>query len=231
MRCAVILAGGSGKRFGRTGGKQLALLDGVPLFLHSLLTMQRCAEIGAIVLVGAPEALDGLRARAAEAGVGKHVATVEGGLRRQDSVSAGLSACPAGTSVVVVHDAARPLVSERVVSAAVAALEADDALDGVVVGHPSYDTMKAVSEERVVLSTLDRATMWAAQTPQVFRIEALRAALEAAARQGVTVTDDAQALELAGGRIAMCEGPRDNIKVTAPEDLAVAEALIAAGRD
>ncbi|HHJ98867.1 MAG TPA: 2-C-methyl-D-erythritol 2,4-cyclodiphosphate synthase, partial [Actinobacteria bacterium] len=132
------------------------------------------------------------------------------------------------TSVFVVHDGARPLVTPATIAGAIEMLERDDGCAGVVVGHPSYDTLKQVDDLDVVVATPDRATIWSAQTPQVFRAQTLRDAYERAAHTGWTGTDDASFVEHAGGRVRVFAGPRDNVKITVPEDLRVAEALLQA---
>jgi 2-C-methyl-D-erythritol 4-phosphate cytidylyltransferase len=125
-----------------------------------------------------------------------------------------------------VHDGARPLVDPVTVDRAVAELEARPTLDGVVVGHPAVDTMKVVGPGNRVTGTPKRATLWVAQTPQVFRAEALVSAHARARAERWDATDDASLVERDGGVIGMLEGPRWNIKVTVPEDLVVVEALL-----
>jgi len=189
--------------------------------------------VAGVVLVCHPQRVDEYRAAC---GVGlttsKVAAVVPGGETRTDSVRAGLGAVPPEAAVIMTHDGARPLVTPAVIEEAVAALTADAGIAGVVVGHPMYDTVKVVAGCGEVTATADRSTLWAAQTPQVFRAGPLRAALDAAAGSAMVATDDSALVEQAGYRVRMVEGPRDNIKVTVPEDLAVVEALLAArGRD
>jgi hypothetical protein len=114
-----------------------------------------------------------------------------------------------------------------VISEAFHALSADDTLDGVVVGHPAFDTIKRVGADGTVVATPDRAELWVAQTPQVFRAQALRDAHASAESAGFEGTDDASLVERVGGRVVMVEGPRWNLKVTVPEDIEVLEALLA----
>lgn len=229
MNAAVIVAGGSGDRFGAEGGKQLAVVAGAPVLRHTVSAFAHCAAVDAIVVVVSPGRAEEYRARAVDpVDSAKVVAVVPGGSTRQRSVQAGLDAVPPGASVIIVHDGARPLVTPETIEGAVAALSADPALAGVVVGHPSYDTLKSVDRERRIVGTLDRSTIWAAQTPQVFRAEALREAYARAAEQGIEGTDDAALVEAAGGLVLMTEGPRDNIKVTVAEDLRFVERVLAA---
>jgi 2-C-methyl-D-erythritol 4-phosphate cytidylyltransferase len=165
-------------------------------------------------------AIDGTRLR-------KVVAVVPGGATRRLSVAAGLAALPAEADIVAVHDGARPLITPYVVDGAVEALLGRSDADGLVVGHPAYDTVKTVDGDRRITGTPDRAGLWFVQTPQVFRTAALRRAHARAAIDGFEGTDDASLVERDGGTVLVWEGPRWNVKVTMPEDLEVVEALSA----
>jgi 2-C-methyl-D-erythritol 4-phosphate cytidylyltransferase len=224
---AVIVAGGVGERFGAPAGKQLAEAAGAPLLSWTLRAFEACGEVDDVVLVTHPDRVALYATEAVEPyALRKVVAVVGGGIRRQDSVAAGLAALPPATSIVAVHDGARPLVTPPTIASAVAALAADETLDGVVVGHPVFDTLKDVTPDLLVATTVDRTRLWVAQTPQVFRRDALVSAFAAAEDEGYTGTDDASLVERAGGRVLMFEGPRDNIKVTVAEDLAAVRAVL-----
>ena len=226
---AVIVAGGSGERFGRPGGKQLARAADRPLVAWTLDGFEATASVDGVVVVCHPERVDEFKvACGAQGARSKVVSVVAGGATRQESVRAGVAAVPEDAEVIIVHDGARPLVTAEIIGGSVSALLADPDLAGVVVGHPVYDTLKTVGPDAEVLGTADRSTMWVAQTPQVFVADVLRVAIESAAASGVVATDDASLVELAGGRIRMLEGPRTNIKVTVPEDIAVVDALLQA---
>lgn len=224
---AVLVAGGTGERFGRSSGKQLALLAGRPVLAHSLDACTGNGRVGLVVVVCHPERVSEYAEVLGSGLSGVEVRFVAGGARRQDSVAAGLAEVPDGFEYVAVHDGARPLAGPELFDAALNALDVEPRLTGVVVGHPSVDTLKTV-EDAVVTSTPDRSRFWAVQTPQVFRSDALRAAYAEAAASEREGTDDASLVEAAGGTVGVVEGPRDNIKVTLAEDLAVAEALLAA---
>lgn len=229
MISAVVVASGSGSRFGRDEGKQLAPLAGIPLVGHAMLALERCEEVDEVVLVCHPDTVDEFSSRVVvELGLAKVSRVVPGGDTRQESVSAGLRAVSEEASIVAVHDGARPLVTAGIFSEAINALRGDSSADGVVVGHPAIDTLKTVGADRTVTGTPDRDTLWVAQTPQVFRARVLRRAHEAAEAAGSTATDDASLVERMGGVVRMVEGPRHNIKVTVPEDLVFAAALLAA---
>jgi len=161
---------------------------------------------------------------AEEIGAGKVSAAVTGGETRADSVRAGLADVPPEAAVVLVHDAARPLVSEEVVERVLAPL--GDGWDGAVAALPVSDTLKRSDESGAVVETVDRAGLHAVQTPQAFVADALRRALAA----GGDATDCAAFLERAGGRVRLVEGDARLLKVTTEADLALAEALLAAER-
>jgi 2-C-methyl-D-erythritol 4-phosphate cytidylyltransferase len=227
VRTAIIVAGGSGERFGREGGKQLAPVGGLPLVAHTVGAFERCVAVDAIVLVCDPDRTDEFRRVVVETGAVKVVAVVAGGETRRLSVAAGLAAVPPGSVTIAVHDGARAFVDPSTIAAAIGSLEADPSLDGVVVGHPSCDTIKQADDTGLVVGTPDRSGLWVAQTPQVFRAEALARGHSRAAADGFEGTDDAALVERDGGAVRMLEGPRWNLKVTVPEDLEVLAALLA----
>lgn len=219
---AVVVAAGEGARFG--GPKAFVRLAGMPMIAHSLIVLAKVSAIEGIVLVVAPSQLEEGFSLTAASVPQARVEVVAGGPTRRESVREGLRAVPAGTEHVVVHDAARPLVTVALVEASLAALTK---AAGAVVAVPERDTVKR-ERDGVVAETMDRAGLWRAQTPQAFRASALRAAHERAAAQGIDVTDDAALLEQSGERVVIVPGDERNMKVTTPEDLTVAEALIAA---
>lgn len=228
-RIGLIVAGGTGERLGRAGGKQMLEVCGRPLLALTLEVFERCAFIDGTVVVAHPDRVDEYRKHAVDAtGVRKVIGVVPGGETRQRSVARGLAALPHHADIVLVHDGARPLVTTTLLDDAVRALETDETLDGIVVGHPVYDTLKLVDQRGLIIGTADRTAFWAAQTPQVFRVPALRAAYDRAERLGETATDDASLVERAGGRVRMIEGPRTNVKVTVPEDVVMIEAILSA---
>lgn len=229
MNAAIIVAGGTGERTGLAQGKQLTSIAGRPVLHHAIAAFDACAVIDQIVVVVHPDRVNEYRAAAVDTvGSSKVIAVVAGGDTRQASVAAGLDAVPASADIICVHDGARPLITPEVIERALRALQETPDLSGAVVGHPAYDTLKSVDANAGVTGTLDRSRVWVAQTPQVFRAPALRAAYAAAAADGVFGTDDASLVERIGGAIAMVTGPRDNMKITVPEDVALAERLLQA---
>ena len=232
MNAAVIVAGGEGERFGDPRGKQLARVAELPVLAHTLRAFERCEAVDVIVVVTHPDRVEVYRAEAiGPAGATKVVAVVPGGATRTASVAAGLAALPFGCVAVAVHDGARAAVTPETIDASFASLLSDPLLDGVVVGHPAFDTIKEAGDDDRVVSTPDRSRLWVAQTPQTFRLAVLLRAHERAAAEGFEGTDDAALVERCGGTVAMLEGSRWNIKVTLPEDLVVLSALLAERRE
>jgi 2-C-methyl-D-erythritol 4-phosphate cytidylyltransferase len=150
-------------------------------------------------------------------------ARVAGGASRSESVRNALAVAP-DADIVVIHDAARPLVTEELVRRCIA--EVESGADGAVAAAPVTDTIKEADSERRVLRTLDRSVLWAIQTPQAFRADALRDAMDAEPEALAAATDDAALIEAAGGSVRVVEAPVENFKVTWPIDLARAEAAL-----
>jgi 2-C-methyl-D-erythritol 4-phosphate cytidylyltransferase len=209
---AIVVAGGSGSRFGDPVPKQFLDLAGRPLLDWALAAASAACD-GVIAVVPA--------AHVDAVGSGRVIA-VAGGATRSASVRAGLAAVPADAEVVVVHDAARPLAQAELFERVVAAVRAG--VDGAVPGVTVPDTIKRVDPTggRVV-ETLDRPTLRAIQTPQAFSAAVLRAAHEG----GADATDDAALVEAGGGTVVVVEGDVANLKITGPDDLARARTLVA----
>ena len=213
---AVIVAAGRGERFG--SAKQFEPLGGKPLYRWSLEAFDRHEEVEGIVLVVPPGPAGPLPSPR-----GKLKAVVAGGAERQDSVRSGFSRVPAeGSIVVLVHDGARPLVSGELIGRVIAAARERGA---AVPGLSVEDTIKEVYGGRV-LRTVDRSSLVRVQTPQGFLHSVLREALELAAAQKFTGTDEAMLVERTGRTVALVEGDPKNIKVTTHWDIKVLEALI-----
>jgi 2-C-methyl-D-erythritol 4-phosphate cytidylyltransferase len=214
---AVIVGAGSGSRFG--GDKVFAELAGRPLLVHTGAAFEASPVVDGIVLVLREENLARGRALAEEQGWTKLRAVTAGGARRQDSVLAGLRAAEADW--VVVHDAARPLVTPDLIERG---LEAARDTGAAIAALPVRDTIKRVEHDQIV-ATVDRSRLWTAQTPQVFRSELLELALQG----GHDVTDDAAAVEALGVPVRVYLGLERNLKVTTAADLALAEAILRCG--
>lgn len=213
----IVAAAGEGRRLGSRLPKALVLLAGRPLFLHSLRTFARLPFVREVVLVLPAEWVDRVRERHGRALRECRVSgVVAGGARRQDSVEAGLRRL--STDLVLVHDAARPLVTGRAIRAVARAAARHGA---AVLASPAVDTVKIVGAGGWVGETPERSRVWHAQTPQGFRRKVLLNAYRVNGR--ARATDDAQLVERAGGRVAIVPSPDPNFKVTTREDLARAE--------
>ena len=215
---AVIVAAGSGERLGAGGPKALVEVAGRPLYEWSLVACEDAHRIGPIVIAVPPGEADSFDSGRAN--------LVEGGPNRSDSVANALEAVE--TDLVAVHDAARPLAVPELFDAAVSLLAGSPELDGVIAASPVSDTVKLVDAEGLVVETVDRSTLRLAETPQVFRTEALRAALLAG--DPAAATDDASLVEANGGRIGVVEHPLPNPTLTYPGDTEVLEALFERAR-
>jgi 2-C-methyl-D-erythritol 4-phosphate cytidylyltransferase len=224
---ALVLAAGRGERLGGELPKAFVPLAGRALVVHALEALAASAAIDRVVPVVARADLSRWAALEPElAAVSKLGDPVLGGAERQDSMAAGLAALPADVSHVAVHDAARPLVRPEAVERVVRAALRDGA---AILAAPVRDTIKRVRDGRV-LETPERCECFAAQTPQVFRLEILREALAKAAQGGFSGTDDSQIVEALGVAVTVVDGDVENLKVTCTEDLAAAERVLCARR-
>jgi 2-C-methyl-D-erythritol 4-phosphate cytidylyltransferase len=213
---SIVVAGGSGRRFGRL--KQFSDLAGRPVLEWAVQACRPCSAGVVLVLPDpATQGTDVLDPHGADL-------VVPGGGTRADSVRCGLTAVPDDAEVILVHDAARPLASPDLFAAVIAAVT-DGGADGAVPGVPPSDTIKTVDESGRVTGTLDRASLVAVQTPQAFRAGVLRRAHEVAPVSGAT--DDAMLVESMGGTVRVVPGEPGNLKITDPDDLAAAERLLA----
>lgn len=228
---AIVVAGGSGERFGRAGGKQLQPVAGWPVLSWSVRAIDATTDVAQLVIVCPQDQAEEYEKEAiAPLSLARRVSFAAAGATRQESVARGLALVSEEHEFVVVHDGARPLVSPELVTRCLDTLVERPEADGAVVGYPSVDTLKVV-EGDVVVETPDRSRFWAVQTPQAFRSRALRRAHASAAAAGYLGTDDASLVERSGGRVVVVEGPRDNIKVTVSEDLAYVSAVLGKRRD
>jgi 2-C-methyl-D-erythritol 4-phosphate cytidylyltransferase len=219
------VAAGRGERLGSDGPKAFVVLGGRPMLAWSLEVLAESPHVDALVVV-APEGHVGEVADLADG----PLTVVAGGEERSHSVRNGLAAVPAHAELVLVHDAARPLVQAETVEACLAAM-VDPSVDAAIAATPVTDTTKEAAPDAdgtvVVTATLDRSRLWAVQTPQVFRRAVLDRVLAQSDDVLAAATDDASLVEAAGGRVVLVPSPRANLKVTTPEDLRLAELLLA----
>jgi 2-C-methyl-D-erythritol 4-phosphate cytidylyltransferase len=208
----VIAAAGSGQRLGAGGPKAFIAVAGRPMLEWSLDAFRAASTISEIVVAAPPGEHDSVSDQG--------VIAVAGGEHRSESVANALALCEG--EFIVVHDAARPLVTPGLIDAMVEELAAEEDAAAVIAATPVTDTIKQVGDEGQVERTLDRSGLWAVQTPQAFRADALREAL-ADSDSLPGASDDAMLVERRGGRILIHSNAADNIKVTTPFDLRVAE--------
>lgn len=221
MTTAIIVAAGKSERMGAGTDKAFLSLVNKPVVAWSLLAFERCPEVDRIVLVVRKDQLVASKAVVRMFGISKIQAIVPGGAKRQESVQAGLDACDIDTRTVIVHDGARPCVTSDVISEVAKAAKRFPA---VTVGRRMTDTVKRVEKGSVVAATEDREKLWTVQTPQAFQVKTIRAAYKALGKRDVT--DDCQAVELAGEQVKIIENLRPNFKITTVEDLQIAGALL-----
>ena len=221
MTTAIILAGGKSERMGANVDKAFLSLVDKPMVAWSLLVFERTAEIDRIVLVVRKDQLVASQAVVKMFGISKIEKIVAGGGKRQDSVAAGLAACDLDTRIVVIHDAARPLVTSDLVAEVVRQAKR---VPAVTVGQPVVDTLKVCEKGSTVTKTVPRERLWAVQTPQAFQVKELRAAYKALGKE--EITDDCAALERIGVAVKIVTNHRPNFKVTVPDDLHLVGALL-----
>ena len=227
MSWAIVPAAGRGQRFGSGTPKQYQQILGLTIIEHSLKALLGHPEIDGVMVALAPDDPFWAGWREME---GKPIYTCQGGVERADSVLAALQALPATIDedqFVLVHDAARPCLRGIDLSRLIAIGQADPI--GAILAAPVRDTIKRANEDGRSSMTEPRDPLWRALTPQMFRRGGLTRALQAAMRVGAKVTDEAQAMERLGLKPKLVEGSEDNIKVTTPADLALAEFILRRG--
>jgi len=233
MAVALILAAGLGERLGAGRPKALVELAGRPLWEWSLRALREADAIDRIVIATPPpyDAAGAVREVSIGLPSSLDAITVTGGATRSESVRLALAAAGngGGSDLVLVHDAARPLVTVELIDATLAAVPREG-VDAAIAATPVTDTIKQAGADLSVTQTLDRAGLWAVQTPQVFRRSALERALDVPGEVLAQATDDAWLVERAGGRVVVVAAPKDNLKITTDLDLDLAELLLARRR-
>ena len=221
---AVVVAAGRGSRMNSPVNKQYLMLKGKPILAHTLSALQRCDIVDRILVVAAQDDIPRCRRSVVEEfSLTKVTDVLTGGATRQQSVEAGLKAVVEG--IVVIHDGARPFVDCSLVERGVERLVGQN-LDGIACAVPVKDTVKLVDDEERVKMPLVRERLRAVQTPQCFIAEAVKEAHLRASGEVVGATDDLALLEHYGYRVGLYPGRYDNIKITTPEDLLLAEVLM-----
>lgn len=217
----LVAAAGSSTRMGQP--KQHILLQDKPVLLHTLLHLQSVPEIDELLLIARSEDTAFFAELAARYNITKLRTVVEGGNSRQQSVANGLAALPAQTTLVGIHDGARPFVSREAVSSVIQTAAQTGA---AALALPLRDTVKEADEQGRILRTHDRNRLWRAQTPQVFDSQRLQQEMQRAIACGQDFTDECQLMEQAGVPVQLVPGSEANLKLTTPEDIRVANALL-----
>jgi 2-C-methyl-D-erythritol 4-phosphate cytidylyltransferase len=214
----IIAAAGAGRRMKADRPKQLLVLNDTPILVYTIRKFDRCRLVDRIVVAAPRESVDEVRKLVSAAGFSKSVSVVQGGARRQDSVATAMQHMDPDTTIVAVHDAVRPFVSVEEIESVIHEAEKSGA---AVLAIPIVDTVKQIRRDRIE-STLTREHLVLAQTPQVFRAEVLRDAFERAKKDEYYGTDESSLVERMDHPVAIIRGSERNIKITRPDDLALA---------
>lgn len=217
----LIPAAGSGRRMGSKRAKQFLEIHGFPILVLTLRQFERCPDITDIVIVGSASELDFIRRLIEANHINKVFKIVEGGAERTDSVARGLKDMHPETEIVLIHDAVRPFVSVSKIQETIQSVSVHGAALLMV---PEKATVKQV-QDGWVTTTLDRDLIWQAQTPQGFRFDLIKKAYEIAMKEGIKATDDTALVERLGHPVHVVEGEEENIKITTPVDLVMAERI------
>lgn len=217
----IIVAGGSGSRYG-TKNKLMEMMSGFPLFIHSVRQFQDCCPNRNFILVVPEKELNLFREKIQMYLPGLEVILVAGGQTRGNSVWNGLQALDTAAEYVAVHDAARPLATDFLLGECLAAAVK---FGGAIPGKPLNDTLKKTGKDGKVIATIPRDGLWRIETPQVFRTKELIEAYRNAILQQLEFTDDAGVMEIAGHPVYIVYNPDNNVKITCPEDLVVAQSV------
>ncbi|MCW9683344.1 2-C-methyl-D-erythritol 4-phosphate cytidylyltransferase [Dolichospermum planctonicum UHCC 0167] len=219
----LIPAAGSGKRMGANRNKLLLQVRSKPLIAWTLLAAEAASSISWIGIVSQPPDWDDFKSIIADLKLKKTIALIPGGATRQESVYNGLQALPINAGQVLIHDGARCLVTPNLFDAC------SDAIlhcSGLIAAIPVKDTIKVVDDNGIITSTPERNQLWAAQTPQGFDVNLLKHCHAEGVRQGWEVTDDAALFEKCGLEVRIVPGEETNLKITTPQDLAIAEFIL-----
>lgn len=223
---AIVLAGGMGTRMG--GGKvtkQMMRIDGIPVVVRSLLAFQNCEYVNEIIIVGREEELDYYADFSESFGLSKITAVVKGGKTRQESVFCGIQKISDKSEYLAIHDGARCLVTSEIIQRT---YDEANKYGAAAAAEGMTDTVKRCDASGMVKETLDRSELWRVQTPQTFKTNIYLAAAYTADKEKYEATDDCMLAEHAGFRVKLIDCGHENIKITCPQDLIIAEAILTA---
>ncbi|MBM4147547.1 MAG: 2-C-methyl-D-erythritol 4-phosphate cytidylyltransferase [Lentisphaerae bacterium] len=223
MNFGVIVAGGNSTRMGPKVDKAFLSLGTRPVLAYSVLAFEHCQDIDGIVLVVRKDRVEAARGMVQLYGCAKVKKIVAGGAQRQVSVAKGLEQLGPEVKVVAVHDGARPCITPGLVSETI---QAAKRYGSGVAAVKITDTVKHVERGLTVTRTVSREKLWAVQTPQAFKVDVLQKAFKAVRKKSADVTDEASALELIGEQVRLVPSSMSNIKITTPDDLVLAAALL-----
>ncbi|MBD2694555.1 2-C-methyl-D-erythritol 4-phosphate cytidylyltransferase [Anabaena catenula] len=219
----LIPSAGTGKRMGADRNKLLLHLRSQPIIAWTMLAAEAASSISWIGIISQPHDWEDLKAIMADLKLTKPIKLIAGGSTRQESVYNGLQALPADAKQVLIHDGARCLATPDLLNACAEAIRH---CPGLIAAVPVKDTIKVVDESGIIQSTPERSQLWAAQTPQGFDVDLLKQCHAEGVRQGWEVTDDAALFEKCGIEVHIVPGEETNLKVTTPQDLAIAEFIL-----
>ena len=221
---AIIPAAGKGERMGHPISKQFLPLKGKPILVHTLERMNSVKVIDEIILVLPEHRIDWAKKEIRKKyRIAKLKKVVKGGKKRQDSVYAGLNEVDGKPDIIVIHDGVRPFFTPSIISQAIPFLKK---YAGVIEALPLHDTIKEVNRNELILRTVERGKLYRAQTPQIFNYDILVKAFSHAFKNGYNGTDEAELVERVNGKIKILRGSEFNIKITSPDDLLLAKAII-----
>lgn len=217
----IIVSAGNSTRMQGTD-KQMAEIGGIPVVARSMMAFEKCESVLEIIVVTREESMEKIKKLAEQYGITKLSCVVPGGNTRQESVTNGVRKISDEAKMIAVHDGARPLVTQENIEKTIADARV---FSGAVLGVPVKDTIKVVSDG-LITDTPPRSSLYITQTPQVFKRSVYMRALEFASRNYLDFTDDCQLAEAIGVKVCMTTGDYKNIKITTPEDIAIAETIL-----
>lgn len=217
----VVVAAGSSERMG--SDKMLMELCGMPVIARTLTAFQQSPEVDDIIVVTRNDKIEMMAELCRKYGISKASQVISGGATRMESALAGVSAVKCKAKLIAIHDGARPLVSAELIKRTVSAAAANMAAAPVL---KSTDTLKAVDQNGFIVATVDRASTVRVQTPQIFDADLIKGALTKAVNDKMAITDDCSAVEMMGVKVCTVEGDTANIKLTTPDDMLIAEAIL-----
>lgn len=223
----IIAAAGNSTRYGTGNSKQFLLLEGIPVLIKSVQAFEQIDEVKEIIITARKQDFDVIESFLQQYNIKKLKSVVEGGATRQDSIAAAVKKVSEETEIIAVHDGARPLVSkETIIGVIEKAVEKGAAACAV----PVKDTIKIIDSSGKIVTTPDRASLRAVQTPQVFDFALYKEAIDKAVSESKQYTDDCQLIESMGHPVYLTDGDYENIKITTPDDLLVAEKFLSERR-